>query len=288
MLSAAPVAAAPHAENPLSPVSMTLTDADLELAADYEAFEELTNEVPEVLLDWSANPGVFESDLVRRSGNSLYLESRRRIGEPELLAAKRRDAELTWQTLESFVELLSRKKRMSKLESASEMGDALLRIDEATWGALRVGGEAYKLAASIQELRSWLLGEWQVSSLADPGVQALLDAEERIPTVETQSSAIRFLALIQVADDADAMAPIAMEEFGVALMSEEPATIRKVYQALQGDLKEKLALQLSSLLEEIEREEIEFDRSDQKIAEVLDLLGLEPAVATPEERASSY
>ena len=70
-------------------------------------------------------------------------------------------------------------------------------------------------------------------------------------------------------------------------MSEEPVTIRRVYKALRGELKQKLKLQLTVLLGEIAREEIEFEQSDQKIAEVIDLLGLEPAVSAPRDRASS-
>ena len=298
---AGPVAAAPLAPAPTprpvaapqetlatpgsAPISAEASAS--ELTTDFEPLEASANAVPEVLLDWSEIPGVFESDLFRRSGNALYLESRRRIGEVELLAAKRRDAERLWRSLESFIGLLSDKNRMSKFELASQMGNALLRIDEATWSALRVGAQAYELAASIQATRSRLLDAWQVSSDADPGVKALLDAEARIPTVETGSSAIRFLALIQAGDSDPTQAPIQSHEFGVALMSEEPATIRTVYQALRGELKEKLALQLAALLDDIERDQIEFEQSDLKIAEVVDLLGLEPVGNNPLDQASS-
>ena len=298
---AGPVAAAPLAPAPTprpvaapqetlatpgsAPISAEASAS--ELTTDFEPLEASANAVPEVLLDWSEIPGVFESDLFRRSGNALYLESRRRIGEVELLAAKRRDAERLWRSLESFIDLLSDKNRMSKFELASQMGNALLRIDEATWSALRVGAQAYELAASIQATRSRLLDAWQVSSDADPGVKALLDAEARIPTVETGSSAIRFLALIQAGDSDPTQAPIQSHEFGVALMSEEPATIRTVYQALRGELKEKLALQLAALLDDIERDQIEFEQSDLKIAEVVDLLGLEPVGNNPLDQASS-
>lgn len=300
---AGPVAAAPLAPAPTlrpvaapqetlatpgsAPISAEASASASELTTDFEPLEASANAVPEVLLDWSEIPGVFESDLFRRSGNALYLESRRRIGEVELLAAKRRDAERLWRSLESFIGLLSDKNRMSKFELASQMGNALLRIDEATWSALRVGAQAYELAASIQATRSRLLDAWQVSSDADPGVKALLDAEARIPTVETGSSAIRFLALIQAGDSDPTQAPIQSHEFGVALMSEEPATIRTVYQALRGELKEKLALQLAALLDDIERDQIEFEQSDLKIAEVVDLLGLEPVGNNPLDQASS-
>ncbi len=300
---AGPVAAAPLAPAPTArpvaapqetlatpgsaPISAEASASASELTTDFEPLEASANAVPEVLLDWSEIPGVFESDLFRRSGNALYLESRRRIGEVELLAAKRRDAERLWRSLESFIDLLSDKNRMSKFELASQMGNALLRIDEATWSALRVGAQAYELAASIQATRSRLLDAWQVSSDADPGVKALLDAEARIPTVETGSSAIRFLALIQAGDSDPTQAPIQSHEFGVALMSEEPATIRTVYQALRGELKKKLALQLAALLDDIERDQIEFEQSDLKIAEVVDLLGLEPVGNNPLDQASS-
>ena len=70
-------------------------------------------------------------------------------------------------------------------------------------------------------------------------------------------------------------------------MSEEPETIRRVYEALRGDLKRKLELQLTVLLEEIDREQIEFDQRDQKITEIIDLLGLEAAAPIPRDRASS-
>ena len=70
-------------------------------------------------------------------------------------------------------------------------------------------------------------------------------------------------------------------------MSEELATIRTVYQALRGELKETLALQLAVLLDEIERDQIEFEQRDQKVAEVVDLLGLESVGTLPLDQASS-
>lgn len=288
-LAAGPGSAAPPQGVPLRTVPASLSEfsdpkSNSEFAADFEGSP---NAEMEVALDWSAKPGVFESDLFRRSGNSLYLESRRHIDDAELLVAKRRDAKRMWESLEAFIDLLSDKKRMSRYELASEMGDALMRIDESTWSALRVGGQAYELAASIQELRTWLLDAWQVSSDADPGVEALLKAEARLPTVETRSSAVRFLALVQSGDSDSAESPIKLHELGVALMSETPKTIRNVYMALRGDLKRKLKQQLTSLLNEIEREEIEFDQSDQKIDALRDLLGFNPTDPTLRNLASS-
>ncbi|MBW2291322.1 MAG: hypothetical protein JRG94_03325 [Deltaproteobacteria bacterium] len=157
------------------------------------------------------------------------------------------------------------------------MGDALLRIDEGTWSALRVGGEAYDLAAAIQKLRAELLKDWQVSSAADPGVKALLGAEARIPTVNTKSSAIRFLALIQAGDGDANQGSIRRHEFAHALMNEDPSAIRKVYGALRGQLKATMREQLTLLLKEIAREQIEFEDKDQKVAVVTGLLGVNPA-----------
>jgi hypothetical protein len=157
------------------------------------------------------------------------------------------------------------------------MGDALLRIDEGTWSALRVGGEAYNLAAAIQKLRSELLKDWQVSSAADPGVKALLDAEARIPIVYTQSATIRFLALIQAGDSDRDPGPIRRHEFAHALMTEDPASIKKIYRALRGQLKSTMREQLTLLLREIAREQIEFEGRDQKVAVVTGMLGVSPA-----------
>lgn len=253
-----------------------------------EEAEEPSSPAPAAPLEWSENPGVYESDLFRRFGNPLYLESRRQIGEEELLEAKRRDAEQMWKVLESFIDLLSDKGRMSKFELASQMGDALLRIDEGTWTALRVGGAAYPLAAAIQNLRASLLKQWRVSSAADPGVKALLDAEARIPTVETESLAIRFLALIQAGDGDEKEGPIRRYEFGTALMNEDPVSIRKIYGALRGELKFTMQKQLTLLLEEIDREEIEFAGRDRKVAVVIGLLGLNPADLGLRDRPPSF
>lgn len=227
------------------------------------------------MLEWSAKPGVFEADLRRRYGNPLYLESRREFGEEELLEARRRDADLMWGVLENYIELVSDKNRMARFELASQMGDALLRIDEGTWKALRAGGEAYALAASIQELRSRLLAEWKVAAARDPGVKALLDAERRIPSVKTGAEAIRFLALIQSAG-ADEDGPIRRYEFGAALLSEEPDTIRSVYKSLRGELKSTVREQLTRVLQEIGREEVDFERKREKVALVAGLLGRTP------------
>jgi len=229
----------------------------------------------DLLLEWSENPGVFEDDLHRRHGNLLYLESRREIGEAELAEAKRHDAEQMWDVLENYIGLAHDKNRMARYELASEMGEALLRIDEGTWAALRVGGEAYALAAAIQNMRHSLLEAWQAAADGDPGVKALLDAEARIPPVETESSSIRFLALLQAGDNADG-GPIRRYEFGTALISQSPEDIRQVYEALRGDLKKTLEEQLVRVLEDIGREQIEFEGKAEKVALVAALLDRQP------------
>lgn len=231
---------------------------------------------PEILLEWSETPGVYESDLRRRLDNPLYVEARRIIDESELLGAKRVDAAKAWDALEEFIGLLSDKKRMERYELASEMADALLRIDEATWEALRVGGEAYGLAASIQKMRAQLIMDWRSASEEDPGVEALLDVEESIPAVETESSAVRFLALIQAGDDGEEQGPISTNEFGTALMSEDPDSIRVVYESLQGELKNAVRDQLRAVLWDVGREEIEFPDKHEKVAVVAELLEAKP------------
>jgi hypothetical protein len=242
--------------------------------------EQTRESVPSVRvnqLEWSKNPGVYEADLRRRFGNPLYFEARQRIGEQELLSAKSKDAEKMWAVLENFIDLLSDKNRMAKFELASQMGDALLRIDEATWKALRVGGEAYGLAAAIQRLRSELLERWQVSSAADPGVKALLDAESRIATVRTESSVIRFLALIQAGDGGADNSPIRRHEYAQALMNEDAKSIKKIYGTLRGQLKVTMREQLTLLLKEIARDQIEFEGRDQKVVVVTGMLGINPS-----------
>ncbi|MCP5039974.1 MAG: hypothetical protein GY944_03020 [bacterium] len=262
----APVSAAPSAP-PSAP--RLFTNADL---PSHEA--SVANAVP--MLEWSKTPGVYEGELRRRYENPLYVSSRREIGEEELTAAKQRDAKKMWDVLEDYIGLANDKDRMARYEVASEMGDALLRIDEGTWEALRVGGEAYALAGAIQELRQRLLSRWREAAARDPGVKALLDAEARIPSVKTDSSAIRFLALIQTGGNDDA-GPIRRYEFGTALVSEEPEAIRQVYKSLRGDLKKTVREQLARVLEDIGRDEIEFEGKDRKVAVVAKLLGRTPA-----------
>jgi hypothetical protein len=204
---------------------------------------------PLVQLEWSENPGVFEEALRRRHQNILYPEARREVSKTELTKAKKVDAKRMWDNLEGFIELLLGKQRMSKLETASEMGDALLQIDEGTWRALRIGGESYALAKSIQEMRTWLLGEWRVSSERDPGVEALLAAENRIPSVKTDSPATRFMALIQSAENTANPGPVPTEEFAAALMSEDMDSVAQILGALRGRLRRQVAEQLVVLLE---------------------------------------
>lgn len=258
---------------------LRFSNADLDGPADAAEQLGLADDkppAPEILLEWSENPGVYESDLRRRLENPLYVEARRIIDESELLRAKRVDAANAWDALEEFIGLLSDKKRMERYELASEMADALLRIDEATWEALRVGGEAYALATSIQKMRAQLMQDWRSASAKDPGVQALLDAEESIPTVQTESSAVRFLALIQAGNDEEEQGPISTNEFGTALMSEDPDSIRTVYESLQGELKNALRDQLRAVLWDVGREEIEFPDKHEKVAAVAELLEAKP------------
>lgn len=247
------------------------TNADLEPSDDL-AGEGTAQELPKVMLEWSKNPAVHEADLRRRQGNPLYMEGRREINRAELFAAKRIDSEKQWQELENFIDLVSDKKRMARYESASQMADALLRIDEGTWNALRVGGEAYSLAKSIQKMRADLMRQWRESSAGDPGVKALLDAEDRLPEVKTDSRAIRFIALIQAEDG-----PIPTHEIGTALMSEDVASIGEVYSSLRGELKTNMLEQLTLVLQDVGRDQIEFDDKDQKVLAVAKLLKKRPA-----------
>lgn len=65
-------------------------------------------------LAWSAVPGAFEVDLLRRRDNPLYIPSRREIGKSELLAAKRVDSERAWEALEEFISIAASKKRADR------------------------------------------------------------------------------------------------------------------------------------------------------------------------------
>jgi hypothetical protein len=236
-------------------------------ASELQAKETAELVEPEVFFEWSKSPAAHEADLLRRWNNPLYIEARRTIDEDELRAAKRIDADQQWQELEAYIGLISDKKRMARYESASQMADALLRIDEGTWNALRVGGQAYDLAKSIQTVRRELMGKWRESSAGDPGVKALLDAEDRLPAVDTESAAIRFIALIQAEDS-----PIPAHEMGTALMSEGAGSISKVYDSLRGELKSNLKKQLEVVMQEVGRDEIDFEGKAQKVAIVAKLL----------------
>jgi hypothetical protein len=55
------------------------------------------------------------------------------------------------------------------------------------------------------------------------------------------------------------------------------AAIRKIYGALRGQLKSLIREQLTVLLKEIAREQIEFEARDQKVAVVTGMLGVNPA-----------
>ncbi len=267
----AALATAAFAE-PTAPV--VYTNADL-----MPAPEEAVAEVSAPLLEWSEKPGVYEGELRRRHQNPLYVDSRREIGEGDLSEAKRRDAKQMWATLESYISLANDKSRMGRYELASEMGDALLRLDETTWNALRVGGEAYALAAAAQKIRASLLDAWQDVASVDPGVKALLDAEARIPAVKTESPAIRFLALLQVepGKGGEDGGPIRRYELGAALLSEDAETIRKVHSLLRGELRSSVREQLASVLTDIGRDEIEFDGKWQKVTVAAELLKRQPA-----------
>ncbi len=231
---------------------------------------------PLPLLEWSEKPGVYENELRRRHQNPLFVESRQEILEADVMEARRRDAERMWQVLEDYISLANDKDRMARYEVASEMGEALLRFDENTWSALRTGGEAFALAAATQRIRSDLLQAWQDVASVDPGVKALLDAEARIPAVKTESSAIRFLALLQ-AEDPDDEGPLRRYELGAALLSEDVETIREVHSLLRGELRSAVRSQLESVLGEIGREQIEFEGKREKVKAAAELLGRRPA-----------
>ncbi|MDP6979481.1 MAG: hypothetical protein QF570_12915 [Myxococcota bacterium] len=267
--SFAVLATAPAAE-PTAPV---YTNADLVASPG-----DTVAEAPGPLLEWSEKPGVYEGELRRRHNNPLYVDSRREIAESDLSEAKRRDAAQMWAALESYVGLANDKKRMARYELASEMGEALLRLDENTWNALRVGGEAYALAAATQKVRTSLIDSWQDVASVDPGVKALLDAEARIPSVETESPAIRFLALLQAesGEAGEEDGPIRRYELGAALLSEDAETIRKVHALLRGDLRDSVREQLASVLSDIGRAELEFEGKWEKVTVAAELLEKRP------------
>jgi len=267
---------APPAVSARGDSSASAADAQEMEEAALEGFDEGVEPAPTqpvIQLEWSGNPGAYEESLQRRNLNPLFVEARQQIGKQELVAAKQVDAARMWANLESFIDLLLDKRRMSRLETASEMGDALLQIDEGTWTALRIGGESYALAAEIQALRTWLLKEWRVSSERDPGVKALLAAEGRIRPVRTDSRAIRFMALIQMGGGDDS-GPIPVDEFGAALMSEDAETISKVLKALRGQLRKMTRQQIVELLEFVRHEKIELDGLAEKFEIAGAALGL--------------
>jgi hypothetical protein len=64
---------------------------------------------------------------------------------------------------------------------------------------------------------------------------------------------------------------------GTALMSEGAGAISKVYNSLRGELKSNMRKQLKVLMQEVGRDEIDFEGKDQKVAIVAKLLEARPS-----------
>jgi hypothetical protein len=250
-----------------------LATGDPMLAGEETIDELMTPQPPASPLDWSDRPGVYESELLRRNGNPLYVAPRRVINETELRAAKRLDAERSWQALEAYVTLMSQKDRLARRTSARELGEALERIDATILLALETRGEAYPLALRLIELRAWLLGEWSAAVTDSPNVLGLLAAQAEPPFQEMQTPARRLLLELEMEEG-----PIQDFEMGAALLSEDRATVEEVVASLEEEELALMAEQSFLLLTDIEREGIEIDGIERKVA----------VIATALEGTSGY
>jgi hypothetical protein len=211
-------------------------------------------------LDWSEAPGTFEQELMRRQGNPLYAPPRQRIGRSELLAAKRRDAEGMWKSLELYIDLATAKKRMARLDDANKMGAALLDLDRETLRALEVGGEAYRLANALQGISGWLLGEWKTTAGDDPDISALVTARKRVPKIDSNSQSLRFIAQLEMGDG-----PIQTFERAAALLSLDKDTIKQVMTDLGPKWRSKMAKQSQELAADLGAEGVAVEGINSKV-----------------------
>ena len=238
-------------------------EADWTGAGVEPAPDDLERAPDEPEISWSDNPGVYEAELRRRYHNPLYLEHRREVAPQELLDAKRRDAERAWEVLELYVDLASEKSRLARADTASGMGEALARIDEAIQLAMWAGGEAYPLAPSLQTLRNGLLEKWKQLAGDDTGVAALLGVERRARKIDTTSEAARFVAQVEMPES-----PIEEYELGSALLSEDPRTIRVALKTLKPVRRKAVNQQARRLVSTLRSEGIEVEALDQKAAAI--------------------
>ncbi len=237
-----------------------LSDAEQDLDAQEMA-------APATPLEWSAKPGVYEGELRRRNGNPFYVLPRRVINETELRAAKRLDADRSWQALDDFVTLLNDKQRMARQTTVIEMDEALRRVDAAILLTLETRGVAYPLAARLIELRGWLLGEWSAATTDNPDVLEFLAAQSDSPFRDMDSPAHRLILEFDMNGG-----PIHDFEKAAALLSEDQATIEQVVAGLEQDELVMIAEQSAFLFTDVEREGIVVEGMEEKVAVITNAL----------------
>ncbi len=211
-------------------------------------------------LEWSGAPGVYEQELRRRNQNPFYLESRRRVGVAELVAAKRLDSERAWGVLEEFIGVASRQSRMKRYDDVEDMREALQQIDALTEQAMEAGGEGYRLAGALVGLRKRTIQNWKEGGHEDPELLAFLSEESRRRDRDTESRASRVLVQIRMDDG-----PIQEFELAAALLSEDLETIREVLNGLDRARRRSITKQVQLLLVDLRQDGSDIEGLDEKI-----------------------
>ena len=196
-------------------------------------------------LQWSNNPGAYESHLMRRHKNPYFPESRRSVSLEDLQEAKKKDED-DYILCQRRLEELGQK--IEALPHTATSGDLMAlreRIDDLIFFSLGVSGPATEIASKSDQLREAVISDLRSAFAGD---DETLNNIEKADTYHKDN--VRKFYIPVIAQMRRENSPILEEETIATVLSEDPSSIAIFMNCLPEDSRALIEVEGLKMLQE--------------------------------------
>jgi len=228
--------------------TMKNEDPDSDLARKFERLNDAQQanlESTDGTLQWSNDPGAYESHLMRRHNNPYFPESRRNVSLEDLQEAKKKDED-DYISCQRRLEGLGQE--IEALPQTSTSRDLMAlreRIDDLIFFSTGVGGPATEIASKADQLREVVIS---VLRSAFAGDEETLSNIEKADTYHKDN--VRKFYIPVIAQMRRENSPILEEETIATVLSEDPSSIAIFMNCLPEDSRSLIEVEGLKMLQE--------------------------------------
>lgn len=192
-------------------------------------------------LEWSSNPGAYESHLMRRHNNPYFPESRRIVSQEELDGAKRQDMDDYVLCQQRLAEL---EKEIKVLSSSGDLLKFRERLDELIFFSMGVGGPAKEIAIVADQLRDAVIADLRAAFSSD---EQTLENIERVDALHKDNTRKFYIPVM--AQMLRINSPVLKEESIPTILSADPLAISVFMDFLPNDVRASVRVEALKMMQ---------------------------------------